>query len=75
LSVPTLDIEDMPEDALRTLEARAAVAGLPMAEYALQVLVATAQRPSREELMAELRSVPIRPARESGADDRQGGAG
>jgi len=63
-----LQIKDVPQDVHRTLKARAALAGLSLTEYARQTLVESAARKSREELIAELRSIPIRERGESGAE-------
>jgi len=63
-----LQIKEISEDVHRTLKARAALAGLSLTEYARQTLVESATRKSREELIAELESIPIDSNRESGAE-------
>lgn len=63
-----LQIKDVPEEVHRTLKARAALAGVSLTEYARQLLMDSASRMSREELIAELEAIPIRPGIESGAD-------
>lgn len=74
-SVPMLQIKEIPEDVHRTLKARAALAGLTLTEHVRQILVDFAGRKSREELIAELRSIPIRRGGESSAEAVRGRAG
>lgn len=71
-SVPMLQIKEIPEDVHRTLKARAALAGLTLTEHVRQILVDFAGRKSREELIAELRSIPIRRGGESSAEAVRG---
>jgi len=66
--MPMLQIKDVPQDVHRKLKARAALAGVSLTEYARQTLVDSAARKSREELIAELESIPIDSNRESGAE-------
>ena len=63
-----LQIKDVPQDVHRKLKARAALAGVSLTEYARQTLVDSAARKSREELIAELESIPIRRGGETGAE-------
>jgi len=56
---PMLQIKDVPEDVHRTLKSRAAMAGVSLTEFARRTLVESAARPSREELRAELASIPV----------------
>jgi hypothetical protein len=66
--VVTIEIEDVPDDVLRTLTSRARSAGVPLSEYVRELLAAVASRPSREELVAELSLIEPRDAGESGAE-------
>lgn len=52
-----LQIKDVPDDVHRILKARAALAGVSLTEYARRTLEQTAQRPSREELIADLSTI------------------
>jgi len=56
---PMLQIKDVPEDVHRILKSRAAMAGVSLTEFARRTLVESAARPSREELRAELTSIPV----------------
>jgi plasmid stability protein len=51
-----VQIRDVPEDAHRTLKARAALAGTSLSEYLRAELVRVASRPTPEELVARVRS-------------------
>ena len=51
-----IQIRHVPEDLHRTLKARSAMAGMSLSDYLLAELQRLAQRPSREELVARLRS-------------------
>jgi len=66
--MPMLQIKDVPQDVHRKLKARAALAGVSLTEYARQTLVDSAARKSREELIAELESLPIRQGGETAAE-------
>ncbi|MGI8749954.1 MAG: FitA-like ribbon-helix-helix domain-containing protein [Thermoleophilaceae bacterium] len=66
--MPMLQIKEIPDDVHRTLKARAALAGVSLTEYVRQTLVESARRKSREELVVELRAIPIRQGGESGAE-------
>ena len=52
----TLQIWDVPEGVHRELEARAAIAGTSLSEYALAELRRSVERPTREELLELLLS-------------------
>jgi plasmid stability protein len=52
----SLQIRNMPEDAHRTLKARAAMAGQSLSEYALSELLASLARPTHAELMDRISS-------------------
>ena len=51
-----MQIRDMPEEAHRTLKARAALAGTSLSEYLRTELVRVASRPTPEELVARVRA-------------------
>jgi plasmid stability protein len=51
-----VQIRDVPEEAHRTLKARAALAGTSLSEYLRAELVRVASRPTPEELAARVRA-------------------
>jgi plasmid stability protein len=51
-----VQIRDVPEEAHRTLKARAALAGTSLSEYLRAELVQVASRPTPEELVARVRA-------------------
>jgi antitoxin FitA len=51
-----VQIRDVPEEAHRTLKARAALAGTSLSEYLRAELVRVASRPTPEELRARVRA-------------------
>jgi antitoxin FitA len=51
-----VQIRDVPEEAHRTLKARAALAGTSLSEYLRSELVKVASRPTPEELVARVRA-------------------
>jgi plasmid stability protein len=51
-----VQIRDVPEEAHRTLKARAALAGTSLSEYLRTELVRVASRPTPEELVARVRA-------------------
>lgn len=51
-----VQIRDVPEEAHRTLKARAALAGTSLSEYLRAELVRVASRPTPEELLARVRA-------------------
>ena len=51
-----VQIRDVPEEAHRTLKARAALAGTSLSEYLRTELVRVASRPTPEELAARVRA-------------------
>ena len=53
MTVP-LELDDLPAEARRMMERRAAVAGVEPAEYARRVLAEAAVKPTVEELMARI---------------------
>lgn len=53
MTVP-LELDDLPAEARRTMERRAAVAGIPVEEYARRVLAETATKPTAAELRARI---------------------
>lgn len=54
-----IQIKDVPEDVHRVLKARAALAGVSLSEYVRRTLEAGAQRPSRDELLADLAQIEL----------------
>jgi plasmid stability protein len=51
-----VQIRNVPDELHRKLKARAALAGMSISEYLLRELERTLERPTREELLARLRS-------------------
>jgi plasmid stability protein len=51
-----IQIRNVPEDLHKVLKARAALAGMSLSDYLQAELRRIADRPSREELLARLRS-------------------
>lgn len=62
-----LQIRDVPDELHRVLKARAAMAGQSLTEYTRGLLEQAARRPSREELLADLRSIQPVDVEESAA--------
>jgi len=50
-----IQVRHVPEELHRTLKARAALAGMSLSEYLLAELRRSAERPTRQELLARLR--------------------
>ena len=53
-----IQIRDVPTDVRRTLEARAALAGLSLTDYCLRLINDVSARPPHDEIMARLRALP-----------------
>ena len=53
-----VQIRNMPEEIHRTVKARAAQAGMSLSEYLLREIRKSAERPTMEELVAQLASLP-----------------
>ena len=53
-----VQIRNVPEDLHRKLKARAALAGMSLSDYLLEEVRRSAAKPSKEELLALLRSLP-----------------
>jgi plasmid stability protein len=62
-----LQIRNVPDDVHRTLKARAALAGMSLSEYALAQLRRSAERPTREEVLARIAERPRPRLRRSAA--------
>lgn len=54
LCMKNLQIRNVPEEMHRTLKARAAEAGMSLSEYALAELRRSAERPTREQVLARI---------------------
>lgn len=50
-----IQIRNVPEELHRTLKARAAMSGMSLSDYLLAELRRTAERPTREDLLARLK--------------------
>ena len=71
-----VQIRNVPEEIHRRLKARAALDGMSISEFLLREIERTLERPSREELLARLRSrtsvEPKEPIAAAVAAERQG---
>jgi plasmid stability protein len=71
-----IQIRNVPDEVHRKVKARAALAGMSLSEYLLQEIGRLIQRPSREELLARLHSLPTfeprEPVAEAVAAEREG---
>ena len=68
-----VQVRNVPVELHRRLKARAAIEGLSMSDYILRELRKALERPTREEVLERLRSVPARqPAAERGGRDPLG---
>jgi plasmid stability protein len=57
-----VQIRNVPDEVHRKLKSRAALAGMSISEYLLRELERSLERPTREELLARLRSrQPVEP--------------
>jgi plasmid stability protein len=63
-----VQVRNVPEDLHRRLKARAAMEGLSMSDYVLRELRKALERPTRDEVLARLRSLPVRKLRPSAAE-------
>jgi len=71
-----IQIRNVPDDVHRRIKARAALAGTSLSEYLLREIERLIERPTREELLARLRSFPAfeprEPIAEAVAAEREG---
>ena len=71
-----VQIRNLPDELHRKLKARAALAGMSISEYLLREIERTLERPTREELLARLRSreqvEPREPVAAAVAAEREG---
>ena len=63
-----VQVRNVPVELHRRLKARAAIEGLSMSDYILRELRKALERPTREETLERLRSLPARSLRPSAAD-------
>jgi plasmid stability protein len=63
-----VQIRNVPAEIHRRLKARAAIEGLSMSDYVLRELRKSLERPTREEILERLRSLPARRLKPSAAD-------
>jgi plasmid stability protein len=54
--MPSLQVRNVPDDALQKLKERAAAAGQSLSEYSLALLLRSLERPTRAELWARIKS-------------------
>lgn len=54
----SIQLSNVPDDLHRKLEARAAAAGMSLADYVLQEVRLSAEQPTHEEIRERLRSLP-----------------
>lgn len=52
----TLQVRNVPDELHRTLKVRAAQSGMSLSEFVLRELRRTAERPTRTEILARIRS-------------------
>ena len=62
-----LQVRNVPDDLHRTLKSRAALAGMSLSDYALAELRRSAERPTREEVLARIAARPPAPIRRTPA--------
>ena len=71
-----VQIRNVPDDLHRKLKARAALAGMSISEFLLREIERSLERPTREELLARLRSrervEPREPIAAAVAAEREG---
>lgn len=71
-----IQIRNVPDDVHRRIKARAALAGTSLSEYLLREIEGSIERPTREELLARLCSLPAfeprEPIAEAVAAEREG---
>lgn len=71
-----IQIRNVPEDVHRQVKARAALAGISLSDYLLREIERWVERPTREELLERLRSLPTfeprEPIAEAVAAEREG---
>jgi plasmid stability protein len=63
-----VQVRNVPDALHRRLKARAALEGLSMSDYVLRELRKALDRPTREEVLERLRSLPARRLQPSAAD-------
>jgi len=63
-----VQVRNVPAELHRRLKARAAIEGLSMSDFVLRELRKALERPTREELLERLRSLPVKRLRPSAAD-------
>ena len=63
-----VQVRNVPVELHRRLKARAAIEGLSMSDYILRELRKALERPTREEVLERLRSLPARSLQPSAAD-------
>jgi plasmid stability protein len=68
MSVTMVQIRNVPEEFHRRLKARAAMEGMSMSDYILREVGKALERPTRQEVLARLRTRSIRRLESSPAD-------
>ena len=63
-----VQVRNVPAELHRRLKARAALEGLSMSEFVLRELRKALERPTRDEVLERLRSLPARRLQPSAAD-------
>lgn len=63
-----VQVRNVPVELHRRLKARAAIEGLSMSDYILRELRKALERPTREDILERLRSLPTRRLQPSAAD-------
>ena len=68
MSTTMIQIRNVPTDFHRRLKARAAIEGMSMSDYVLREIGKALEQPTRDEVLARLRSRPVRELSRSAAD-------
>jgi len=68
MSLPMVQIRNVPAEFHRRLKARAAMEGMSMSDYILREVGKALERPMRHEVLERLRTRPVRRLRRSPAE-------
>jgi antitoxin FitA len=68
MSLPMVQIRNVPAEFHRRLKARAAMEGMSMSDYILREVGKALERPTRHEVLERLRTRPVRRLRRSPAE-------
>lgn len=68
MSRTMVQIRNVPSELHRRLKSRAALEGMSMSDFVLREVRKTLDRPTRQEVLERLRTLPVRRLRRSAAD-------